>query len=170
MNMIKACLAGALAVGFSGMAAAADPPATSEVLQKLHHSDQKEIALGKVAQKNGKSKDVKDYGKTLVKDHTAADKKVAALAKQEGIDLPAESAKDEAMTMPAGPSFDANFGKMMLDDHTKDVADATAARDSTKDEKLRKLLTDVVPVLQKHKEIAQKIVDQSASGKTAASQ
>jgi hypothetical protein len=47
----------------------------------------------------------------------------------------------------------------MLDDHKKDVAEATAARDSTNDEKLKKLLTEIVPTLQKHEDTAQKLVD-----------
>ena len=70
-------------------ALAADaPPATADVLGKLHESNQKEIAMGKMAQKNGKSKEVTTFGKTLVKDHTAADKKVLTLAKQEKVELP----------------------------------------------------------------------------------
>ena len=141
-----------------GLAQAADPPATSEVLGKLHQSNQKEIEMGKMAQKNGTSKEVKDFGKTLVKDHTAADKKVASLAKKEKFDLPAAAA-GEGHEMPAGADFDAKFAQEMLDDHKKDVAEATSARDATNDDKLKKLLTDLVPTLQKHQDAAQKLVD-----------
>ena len=56
---------------------------TAEVLSKLHHSNQMEVAAGKLAQEKGQSKDVKAFGKTLVTDHSAADKKVMALAKEE---------------------------------------------------------------------------------------
>ena len=142
-----------------GLAQAADPPATSEVLGKLHQSNQKEIEMGKMAQKNGTSKEVKDFGKTLVKDHTAADKKVVALAKKEKVELPAPAA-GAAHDMPAaGADFDAKFAQEMLDDHKKDVAEATSARDATNDDKLKKLLTDLVPTLQKHQDAAQKLVD-----------
>jgi uncharacterized protein YejL (UPF0352 family) len=47
----------------------------------------------------------------------------------------------------------------MLDDHEKDLAFAKSARDATSDDKLKKLLTDIVPVLQKHRDVAQKLVD-----------
>jgi len=143
------------------MVQAADPPATSEVLGKLHQSNQKEIEMGKMAQKHGSTKEVKSFGTTLVKDHSAADKKVMALAKKEKIDLPTAKppSSDEMAGMSKGTDFDAKFAQDMLDDHKKDVAETTAARDSTTDDKLKKLLTDIVPTLQKHEDTAQKLVD-----------
>jgi predicted outer membrane protein len=48
----------------------------------------------------------------------------------------------------------------MLADHKKDVAEVTAARDATTDPKLKRLLTDMLPVLKKHQDTAQKLVDQ----------
>lgn len=140
-------------------------PSTAEVLGKLHRSDQHEIEMGKEAEKNGNTKAVKDYGKMLVKDHSDADKKVTALAKKEKIDLTANTPpmKTEMATIPPGPEFDKKFAQAMLDDHKKDVAETTQARDSTDDAKLKKLLTDVVPVLEKHEQTAQKIVDGQGS-------
>jgi putative membrane protein len=154
-----------LAAVFAAAAArAADPPSTAEVLGKVHHSDQKEIEMGKLAEKNGQAKAVKDFGKALVKDHTAADKKATTLAKQEKIDInaAAPAMKDGDMaTMAPGPDFDDKFAKAMVEDHKKDIAAVTAARDATTDDKLKKLLTDLLPTLQKHEEMAQKIVDNS---------
>jgi putative membrane protein len=142
---------------------AADPPATGDVLAKLHQSDEKEIAAGKLAEKNGKSQQVKDYGKMLVKDHSAADKKVSTLAKQEKVDLgaamPAMKADHDMSAMAADPNFDVKFAREMLEDHKQAIADVTAARDATTDDKLKKLLSDVLPTLQKHEDAAQKILD-----------
>jgi putative membrane protein len=150
-------LVAALSAGSNAARAAGAPPSTADVLNKLHHSNQKEIEMGKVAEDKGQSKEVKKFGKTLVKDHTDADKKVTKLAKDEKIDLADMPAmKDE---MPAGAGFDAAFSKSMLEDHKKDVAAATDARDNTTDDKLKKLLTTIVPVLQKHLDTAQKLVD-----------
>jgi putative membrane protein len=136
---------------------------TAEVLSKLHHSNQMEIAAGKLAQEKGQSKDVKSFGKTLVTDHSAADKKVMALAKAEKIDLPADmpmpSDKMDKMKAASGAEFDKMFASHMLDDHKKDIAEAKAARDTTTDAKLKALLTSTIPVLEKHREIAQKLVD-----------
>jgi putative membrane protein len=149
-------------------AAAGAPAAASEtatVLGKLHHSNQMEIEMGKLAQKNGGSKDVKAFGKTLVQDHTAADKKVTALAKQEKVDLktaappmkPDDQAKMDQLKTQKGAEFDKAFSTAMVEDHKKDVSEASAARDSTSDPKLKALLTDTVPVLEKHRDTAEKL-------------
>jgi putative membrane protein len=138
------------------------PTPTAEVLGNLHQSDQKEIQAGQIAQKDGKSKAVKDYGKMLVRDHGAADDKVAALAQKENVDLvaatPAPGANDMG-TMATGPDFDKKFAQEMLDDHRKAIAALTAARDNSADPQLRKLLTDLLPTLEKHAAAAEKIVD-----------
>ena len=153
-----------LAAGFltlaGGAALAADPPAPADVLNKLHQSNSKEIAMGKLAQKNGQSNDVKKYGKMLVKDHGAADKKVMAFAKKEKLELPTTTdMKADHMDMGTGAAFDTKFAEEMVEDHKKDIAEVTSARDSTTDDKLKKLLSDLLPTLEKHRDTAQKLVD-----------
>ncbi|HEY0707001.1 MAG TPA: DUF4142 domain-containing protein [Polyangia bacterium] len=144
-------------------AAAADGgPAPADVLTKLHHANQMEIEAGKLAQEKGHSKGVKDFGKLLVKEHTAADKKVVSLAKQLKVDLPADAApmkheKLEQAKALSGPEFDKAFTASMLEDHQKDVADATDARDRTTNPKLKRLLTELVPKLEKHRATAEKL-------------
>jgi len=133
---------GTAAFLFGGVARGADTAASAEsakVLSKLHHSNQMEIAAGKLALEKGQSKDVKSFGKTLVNDHAAADKKVMALAKEEKIDMPASVPMPDTMDNLKGASaaeFDRTFVADMLDDHKKDVAEAKEARDATKDTKL----------------------------------
>lgn len=155
------CLALALVLGgglIATEARAADDVNSSEVLSKLHHSNQKEIEMGKLATKQGQSKEVKSFGEMLVKDHSAADTKVKALAKQEKVTLEV-APKDDMGSIPHGADFDATFAREMLDDHRKDIAEAKAARDATTDQKLKKLLTELLPTLEKHEQTAQKIVD-----------
>jgi putative membrane protein len=150
-----------------GSARAADSPDTATVLGKLHHSNQMEVAAGKLAEEKGQSKEVKSFGKTLVTDHSASDKKVMALAKSEKIELPAEAAKPDEMTdklkSATGAEFDKTFAKDMLSDHEKDIAEVKEARDKTTDTKLKSLLTATLPVLEKHRDLAQKLVDKGAS-------
>jgi putative membrane protein len=143
-----------------GVARAADPPTTAEVLDKLHNSNLTEIEAGKLAQDNGHSKATKDYGKMLVSDHTSADKQVVALAKEEKIDLspgtPVVGSKSLADLSP-GPAFDRRFARSMVDDHKKEIAEVTAARDSTTDAKLKALLTAMLPTLEKHENMAESL-------------
>ena len=161
--MMAALAAPVLAAG--PVAGAADepasPPNTAEVLGKLHASNQKEIEAGKLAKQNGSGKAVKELGDMLVKDHEAADRLVAGLAKQEKIDLGgATPAEAGPMGMvPPGPAFDAKFAQTMVEEHRKDIAEVTAARDRTTDDKLRQLLANLIPTLQKHQDAAQKVVD-----------
>jgi putative membrane protein len=154
----------ALLVG-EGATRAADALSTAEVLGNLHQSDVKEVQAGKIAEKNGQSKAVRDYGAMLVKDHSAADKRVADLATKENIDLlaatPAPGANDMGTTA-SGPDFDKKFAQEMLDDHRKDLAAVTDARDRTNDSQLKKLLGDTIPTLEKHEAAAEKIIDAEA--------
>ena len=55
--------------------------------------------------------------------------------------------------------LDKNFAQSMVEDHKKDVEEAKTARDATDDPKLKKLLTTLLPTLEKHQETAQKIAD-----------
>jgi len=60
------------------------------VLRQIHRANLDEIRMGQLAQRNGSSAQVKQYGARLVSDHQAADQKVVALAKQLRIALPQE--------------------------------------------------------------------------------
>lgn len=150
--------------GTSGAQTAVPKPASSNetsptatILNKLHLSNQKEIEMGKVAEKGGQSKDVRNYGKELVKDHTAADKKVAALAKEEHIDLAGAGATTDHIPQP-GADFDLKFAQMMVEDHTTAITDVETALGTSSDGKLKDLLGKLLPTLKKHKETAQRIV------------
>jgi putative membrane protein len=157
---------GMVAFLFGGAAQGDDskPGADSaEVLSKLHHSNQMEVAAGKLAQEKGQSKDVKSFGKMLVTDHSAADKKVMQLAKDKKIDLsatpPMPPEKMDKLKSASGADFDREFASDMLDDHKKDIAEVREARDGTSDAKLKSLLVTTLPVLEKHRDTAQKLVD-----------
>jgi putative membrane protein len=139
----------------------ATPMQTEAVLMKLHHSNQMEIAAGKLAQRKGRSKDVKTFGKTLVTDHSAADKKCMALAKDEKITLPkSEPTPDDAMNKlkaALAGDFDKMFAADMLGDHEKAIAEVKAARDVTTDGRLKALLNSLLPVLEAHRDTAQRL-------------
>jgi putative membrane protein len=145
---------------FAGAARAADPPITAHVLNKLHNSNLTQIEAGKLAQDNGRSKATKDYGKVLVTDRTSADQRVVALAQEESVDLSASTpvvGSRSVADLTGGRTFDRRFARTMVDDHKKEIAELTAARDQTTDAKLKKLLTDLLPTLQKHETMAENL-------------
>jgi putative membrane protein len=163
LHTFRLSLAFTLIVVLPASSWAADPPPSAEVLNKLHQSNLKEIQMGQLAQKNAQSREVKAFGQTLVKDHTAADRKVKALAKQEKAELADQPAPMDHGGLGTGAEFDMKFAQSMLEDHKKDVDEAKAARDTTADPKLKSLLTELVPTLEKHRDTAQTLAD--AKGK-----
>jgi putative membrane protein len=66
------------------------------LLSRMHATNQMEIRLGQLAQRNGASATVKQYGARLVRDHSSADARVTALAKKLGITLMTRNAMDSA--------------------------------------------------------------------------
>jgi predicted outer membrane protein len=138
-------------------------PDTATVLRDLHSANQMEITAGTMAKEKGQTVQVQTFGGTLVSDHTTLDRRVAALAAEENIDLstPAPMPRDEMheLTSAKGAAFDAMFVMQMLESHQKIVAEAKAVRDKTTDTKLKTLIEVSLPVLEAHLQISRTLVD-----------
>jgi len=109
------------------LAARAEAPNASDVLTKLHESNQKEIEMGRQAEKSGQSKEVKSFGKQLVNDHTAANAELQSIASRKGITLPMPStadaqAKMNEMNNMTGADYDRRYISMMIDDHNTAIS------------------------------------------------
>ena len=158
-----------------GAVMAGETSDTATVLGKLHHSNQMEIAMGRLAIQKGQANGVTSFGTMLVHDHTAADQQVVALAVREKIDLasvtPAVTMTGDKMAKLRtlkGMAFDKAFARAMLEDHTQDVDEARAAKDRTPDAALRVLLASTIPTLEQHRDIAQRLVDTLATAPNVA--
>src|SRR2546430_12895424 len=80
-----------------------------QVMGHIHHVNQIEVDLGKLAQKRGTTQGIKDYGKMLVTDHGQGDKDLVAFAKKHGQTIPKEvPATDD-------DKKEAKDGKAMID-------------------------------------------------------
>lgn len=93
-----------LLVPIAGIAAAQDttqtqalaaPQSDSAVLAEMHATNQFEISLGRLAERNARSSQVKAYGSRLVRDHSSANEKVTALARRIGVTLPRGEGQDK---------------------------------------------------------------------------
>lgn len=139
-----------------------------QIVAHLHAVNQLEIALGKLAEKNG-TPPVKSYGQMLVKDHTASDVKVTAFAKQHKlIPIPADASMSEAdktamdaekgkLAALKGTAFDQELLPMMVKAHDAELAKADANIKIANDPELKIMLEDIKPVLQKHAEQARSL-------------
>ena len=121
-----------------------------------------EVELGKLAQEKGMSQGVKDFGAMMVKDHSAANVKLQALAKQKGISLPAtisaaeQKLKDD-LAGKTGKDFDRAYTKAMIEDHQEDIKSFDAATNELKDADLKAFATATLPTLKMHLEAIQKV-------------
>jgi putative membrane protein len=150
-----------------------------KVVSHVKHVNDMEIELGKLAKTNGTAS-TKAYGATLVKDHTANNTKLTALAKKKGVaTIPAEEAttdeqkKDEQMMMDAmaklktlkGAAFDKELVPMMIEGHDKEVGRIDAAIASVKDADIVMHLKDTKPVVQRHADAARELQKKMVSMK-----
>jgi predicted outer membrane protein len=144
----------------------------AEVLAELHHANQMEIQMGKLAQEKGQSPQLKQYGATLVKDHQEADAKVKQVAAKQGIDLKAvpTMTEDEKKDMTksnetmvklqtmSGADFDKEFAKAMVDDHEKDIKKMKEAQDKLPAQSpVKQLVQQILPKLEQHRDTAEKL-------------
>ncbi len=135
-----------------------DTPA-AEVLTRLHVTNIQEIMLGKRASKKGSAKKVVELGRELARDHAAADARLLAFAKRHQLRV---SATGQAIAEPpraAGRVFDEKFVDSTLEIQQKAIADVQQGRDASTDDGLNALLDSILPMLERHRDLAQQIAD-----------
>jgi putative membrane protein len=148
----------------TGVAWTADVAETRDVLARLHEVNQKQIAIGQLAQKRARSADAKTLATTVVDDHTTLDEMVRTFARQQQLDLPEPSPSvttaDAALAELAfDPSFDTRFARATMDESARAVTAATAAHQASHDAALRKLLDDALPLMRNSRDLAQKLLN-----------
>lgn len=147
-----------------------------QVLAHYHHLDQAEIDMGKMAQKLGGTRGVKDYGQMLVTDHGKNDKELLSFAKKNGVTIPKETPANEAEAKEMkdaqdqmaklhtlkGADFDREFLSMMVQGHEKELAKIDTNIGLVSNSDLQMILKDTKPVLQKHADRARDLQKVSA--------
>jgi len=142
-----------------------------QVLAHVHHLNQTEIMLGKLAQKSGSTQAVKAYGQMLARDHQSADKDLTAFAKKQDVKIPMDKPKEEAdqkdqkdqkeaiahLKTLKGNEFDTAFLQMMVQDHEKEIAKLDANIGGIQNQDLATILKDFKPALQKHADQAREL-------------
>jgi putative membrane protein len=122
---------------------------------KAANAGMTEVKLGAMAEEKATDKDVKDFGRMMVKDHTNAGDELKSLAAEKNITLPATISDDmqkhmDDLNKKTGKDFDKDYMDMMVSDH-KDVIDAfeDAAKNS-KDAAFKNFAVKTLPTLYKH--------------------
>ena len=146
---------------------------TKDLVMKVNKTDAKfaveaanggmaEVELGKLAQEKGLSQQVKDFGAMMVKDHSAANLKMTALAKSKGISLPATISASEQklkdnLSKKSGKNFDKAYAAAMVDDHQEDIKSFESALKELKDPELKAFAAETLPTLKMHLAAVQKV-------------
>ena len=119
-----------------------------------------EIELGQMALENTQDQNVRAYAQRMVKDHSAADKKLQAIAAKENLQLPQaldkehESLKTKLQGLK-GEDFDRAYVKAMANGHDKAVAlFESASQQPQMPEDLKQFAASTLPTLEQHKEMA----------------
>lgn len=117
-----------------------------------------EVQLGELAEKNGESQMVKDFGKRMVADHSKANKELKSIAAKKNIMLPEKISAEHQMKVDKlsklkGAEFDKAYMKEMKKDHQKDIAEFSRASKELKDPDLKQFAEQTLPVLKGHMEM-----------------
>ena len=114
-----------------------------------------EVDMGNLAQQQARSPSVKEFGAMMVKDHSAANEKLKALAESKNITLPANSSVEEIaakakLKVLSGSSFDKSYIKGMIKDHEEDIAEFKKEAASGQDPEARAFAKATLPTLEAH--------------------
>jgi len=119
-----------------------------------------EVELGKLAQQNASSSEVKSFGQRMVDDHSKANDELKTLAQNKNITLPTElDAKHKALrdrlSKLQGAQFDKAYMQAMLQDHRKDVSDFRHESTAGSDPDVKSFASKTLPTLEEHLKMAQ---------------
>jgi putative membrane protein len=109
-----------------------------------------EVAMGRVAEQNATSSEVKNFGARMVKDHSKANDELKALAKEENVQLPAGKE-------PGKWKSDKDYMGQMVIDHEKDLAAFEKEAKEGSDPDVKSFASKTSEVVRKHLDMAKKI-------------
>jgi putative membrane protein len=144
-----------------GAAALADSP-DSSFMKSAAEGGMSEVELGQLVQQKATNPAVKDFGAMMVKDHTAANNKLKALAASEQVSLPdspsmMQKASKTKLNMLSGDSFNKSYVRDMIDDHKDDIKEFQKEVSDGKDPQARAFASATLPTLQMHLQSIQTI-------------
>jgi len=145
-----------------GRMAANRMTADSTFVTKAAQGGMAEVKLGNLAKEKAESMDVKNFGQTMVDDHTKAGDELKRIATSKGITLPTDiDAKDQAtydrLSKLSGAAFDRAYMKDMVADHKTDVGEFKREADKGADADMRAFASKTLPTLEHHLQMAESI-------------
>jgi putative membrane protein len=166
-----AAIAAMSAGRMSAQAATASPKLDDPTIVAIFdNANTWDIETGGLGAKKGTTKEIRDFGAQLVRDHTTVRQQGRDLAKKLGVTVPAlpkdfQMKKDHDAAMKkleglTGKAFDKAFLQHEVDYH-KAVIDAvnTTLMPALKNQEVKDLVTKVAPAFKAHEDMAQNLLD-----------
>ena len=116
-------------------------------IQKAAGGGQQEVENGKMAEKQGKSADVKRIGARMVADHTKANKELTELANRKGVKFDTRGVRAQNI---GAADFDRQYLKLLEMDHKNDIAEFQKEAKSGDDRDLKAWASKTLPMLKEH--------------------
>jgi putative membrane protein len=114
-----------------------------------------EVDAGHLAQDKGTSQKVKDFGAMMVKDHSAANEKLQALASSKNVTLPTTASVGQMATKAkldvlSGDTFDKSYVKGQISAHRDTIALFRKEINSGQDADAKAFATATLPTVRAH--------------------
>ena len=118
-----------------------------------------EVKLGNLAEQQGTTQTIKDFGKRMVTDHSSAEDSLKTAAASSKIDLPTTlDAKDQAvydrLAKLSGEAFDRAYARDMVRDHRGDLIEFRHEANDGKDAAIKTFASQTLPTLETHLKLA----------------
>ena len=132
-------------------------------------TDMVEVNLGQLAGNVASSQAVKDYGQTLVTDHTSDYHQLYGVAQQASLTMPSaiDAAHNKAMIDPfqklKGAAFDHKYAQEMIAGHTKAIAVYKKEAADATNPGLKSYAEQALPTLEKHLDGAKDLLKAKAT-------
>jgi putative membrane protein len=132
----------------------------ADIISVIHAVNQGEVDAGKLASTKASNADVKSFASEMVKDHQAMDAKGSKLASGAGstaqnrlsdsVTSANQATSAQLQSAGSGAAFDKAYVDAQVTGHQNALAFLQRAENSAQSADLKKLITSVIPDVQKH--------------------
>ena len=139
------------------VALAADATPDMSFYKSLAEGGIAEVRDGKLAQERSKDPKIQDFGAMMVKDHSAANQDLMALAQSKGIKLPSgpgmgADTKKAELDVLTGETFDKSYVKSQVKGHRETLALLQKEISSGQDPQAKAFAQKILPTVQAHQQ------------------
>jgi putative membrane protein len=134
-----------------------------EFLERAAEGSNAEIAMGRLVETRAASQAVREYGRMMVRDHSALQRQLLAIAVRKGVALPRSLGEQQAgydrVVDLRKHAFDQEFLQVMNEDHDQARELFRAQATGGHDRELRQFAASALPLIERHLTHAKAMAD-----------